>query len=119
MEKRRTKKIPFRAIVKNEPIFAFAALWDHTQDHKGNPIQCFTILTTEANTLLSPIHDRMPVILTLEAEEQWLDLSLHFPDKLKPLLKPFPASRMEIYEVSTEVNSTKHDHPECIAPLHH
>jgi putative SOS response-associated peptidase YedK len=112
-------KIPFRAIVKNESIFSFAGLWDHTQDHKGNPINCFTILTTEANKLLAPIHDRMPVVLTLEAEEKWLDPSLRFPEQLHPLLRPFPASRMEIYEVSTEVNSTKHDSPECIAPVHH
>ena len=118
-KKEGTKKIPFRAIVKNEPIFAFAGLWDQTQDRKGNPINCFTILTTEANRLLSSIHDRMPVILTLEAEEQWLDPQVHSPEELHSLLRPFPANRMEIYEVSMEVNSTKHDNPECIAPASH
>lgn len=112
-------KIPFRAIVKDEPIFAFAGLWEQTQRPDGQPVICFTILTTEANRLLHPIHDRMPVILALEAEEQWLDPSLHSQKDLMSLLKPFPASRMKIYEVSTEVNSTKHDSPECIAPVHH
>lgn len=110
------KKIPFRAIVKNNPIFSFAGLWDYTYDHKGNSMHCFTILTTAANQLLSPIHNRMPVILTSDDEEKWLDPHLHFPDQLHPLLKPYPACYMDIYEVSTEVNSTRHDNPNCIVP---
>ncbi len=117
--KESNRKIPYRAVVKDEPIFAFAGLWEQIHHRDGKASICFTILTTEANRLLSPIHDRMPVVLTLEAEEQWLDPKLHSPQQLEPLLKPFPASRMALYEVSTEVNSTKHDNPECIAPVHH
>lgn len=111
------QKVPIRAIVKDQSIFAFAGLWEKTPLPNGESTTCFTILTTEANPLLYPIHDRMPVILTLEAEEQWLDPRLHSTKELQPLLKPFSASRMSIYEVSREVNSAKNDNPKCIAPI--
>lgn len=115
-KKEGTHKIPFRAIVKKQPLFAFAGLWDQVRQPDGSLQFCFTILTTQANTLLQPIHDRMPVILTPAAEEQWLDPHLKSSEQLYTLLKPLPTKQMDIYEVSSQVNSWKYDQIECINP---
>lgn len=76
----------------------------------------FTIITTQANELLKPIHDRMPVILRPEDEEKWLDPGPMDAAKLTPLLNPYPAEEMETYDVSPLVNSPRNDTPECISP---
>lgn len=73
-----------------------------------------TIITIEANELLKPIHDRMPVILTRDAEAVWLDHTIQDPGPLLPLLKPYPAAEMEWYRVSTRVNNPAHDGPGCV-----
>lgn len=111
------KKIPYRAIVKDESIFAFAGLWDLAIQADGTQVLCVTILTTDANALLASIHDRMPVILQPDAEEKWLNPSIHLIDDLYPLLRPYPAKKMELYAVSPHVNSWKHDDPSCITSV--
>lgn len=109
-------KIPFRAVLKNENVFAFAGLWEKIDLPDGKVQVCFTIITTEANSLVYPIHDRMPVILAKDAEEEWLNPSQHNTQELIKFLKPYPADQMKVYEVSREVNSPRHDSPECIFP---
>ena len=80
-------------------------------------MESFTIVTTEPNELVRPVHNRLPVILQPEDEEQWLDAS-HTPfAKAKSLLKPIPAELMDAHDVSTIVNSAKYDGPECIRPV--
>ena len=71
----------------------------------------------EANALLKPIHDRMPVILTCEAEIIWLDPTIQDPARPLPLLTPYPAEEMEAYPVTTKVNNPTHDTPECVQLL--
>jgi hypothetical protein len=83
----------------------------------GTPVESFTIITTEPNELVRPIHDRMPVILRPEDEEQWLDASRTAFAKARSLLKPYPAELMDAHDVSTVVNSAKYDGPECIRPF--
>jgi putative SOS response-associated peptidase YedK len=73
--------------------------------------------TTDANSLMEPIHDRMPVILHEKDEARWLDPQFKDTDKLTELLKPFPSELMEAYEVSTIVNSPKNEAPDCIKPV--
>jgi putative SOS response-associated peptidase YedK len=80
----------------------------------GKRVESFTIITTEPNELLRPIHNRMPVILGQEDEEQWLDASRISFAKAKSLLKPYPEELMDAHDVSPVVNSTKYDGPECI-----
>jgi putative SOS response-associated peptidase YedK len=79
--------------------------------------KAFTIITTEPNDLIEPIHNRMPVILRPEDEGQWLDVSRTTFAKARSLLKPFPAELMDAHDVSTIVNSAKYDGPECIQPV--
>lgn len=112
-----SKKIPYRAILKNEPVFAFAGVWDFIQNKDGTKNYYAAILTTEANSLLASIHSRMPVILTHTEEEAWLNVSTQSMDQLYPLLDPYPSSLMKLYEVSSHVNSWKNEDPECIQPI--
>ena len=108
-------KIPVRIVLKSREPFAFAGLWDVWRDPEEHDIPTFAIITTAANELLEPIHDRMPVILRPEDEEKWLDPKPTDPVKLNPFLKPYPAEEMESYDVSPIVNSPRNDVPKCVA----
>jgi len=103
-------------MLKSREPFAFAGLWDAWKRPEGDILLSFTIITTEANELLRPVHDRMPVILRPQDEDKWLDPDLKNIDYLVPLLAPYLSDTMEGYEVSTLVNSPKNDVPECILP---
>ena len=110
-------KIPFRFVLKTKEPFAFAGLWDAWKTPEGEMLLTFTIITTNANELMEPIHDRMPVILHEKDEALWLDPEFKDANKLTALLKPFPSDKMEAYRVSTIVNSPKNDTPKCIEPV--
>jgi putative SOS response-associated peptidase YedK len=73
-------------------------------------------LTTEANGFMRPLHDRMPVILSAKEYDLWLDPTIHDPEQLRPLVRPYPAKAMAAYAVSTLVNSPRNDNPECLLP---
>ncbi len=110
-------KQPIYITLKSREPFGFAGLWDTWTSPDGEEIKSCTIITTEANELLRPIHDRMPVILTKEAEAVWLDPTIQDPTKLLPLLTPYPPEEMEVHTVSTWVNNPAHDSPACIEAL--
>nr|WP_290221473.1 SOS response-associated peptidase [Trichocoleus desertorum] len=111
------KKQPFYFRFLNQQPFAFAGLWEHWQSPEGESIDSCTILTTQANELLSTIHDRMPVILPPSSYDLWLDPAVRQLEPLQPLLQPYPAETMTAYPVSTKVNSPAYDHAECINSL--
>ncbi len=111
-------KQPFLIHRQDGKPFAFAGLWSIWRDpEKGQPVETFTILTTEANDLLRPLHDRMPVIVDRENFDLWLDPKVGDPEKLQSLLVPHAAEGFEAFPVSRAVNSPAHDAPDCIAPL--
>lgn len=99
-------KQPYNIRLKNRNPFAFAGLWDRWEQN-GTIIQSCTVITTEANELMKPIHDRMPVILTKESGPIWLDRSVQDEKRLSSILVPYQASEMEAYPVSGLVNSPK------------
>ncbi len=111
------QRIPLRFVLRSRDPFAFAGLWERWEPEGGDAIHSCTIVTTEANDVVRPVHDRMPVILPREAHDRWLDPEPAEPATLQPLLAPYPAAEMEAYEVSPAVNSVKVDTPECIAPV--
>ena len=111
------RKQPVYITLKTREPFSFAGLWESWTSPEGEEIWSCTIITTEANELLKPIHDRMPVILAKDAEAVWLDPTIQDPERLLPLLKPYQAEEMEVYAVSTKVNSPTNDGPECIEPI--
>jgi putative SOS response-associated peptidase YedK len=107
------KKQPYNIGMADGGLFAFAGLWDKWQDRAGRVIESCTILTTEANALLKPIHDRMPVILGPDDYDRWLDPAITDPGRVADLLRPFDARLMRVYPVSRAVNRVENDGPEC------
>jgi putative SOS response-associated peptidase YedK len=114
-EWRRTKegKRPYRIALKTGEPFAFAGLWSTVHDAAGIPHTTFAIITTDANVLVAHIHNRMPVILQPEAEQDWLNPELPLTEAEAKLL-PFPAELLIMYEVSARVNSPAFNTPEAI-----
>ncbi len=109
-------KVPYRIALKTEEPFAFAGIWSTVHDAQGGVRPTFAILTTEANTLVSQIHTRMPVILWEQDEADWLNPSLAL-DAAQALLVPLPAERLLAYEVSPKVNSATYNSPEALQPV--
>ena len=116
-EKEGKSKIPMYICLKSRELFAFAGLWESWTAPSGDIIRSCTIITTEPNHLIEPIHNRMPVILPDEAAALWLDPATEDPNIFAPLLRPFPADSMDAYEVSSVVNSPKNYGPECVEPV--
>jgi putative SOS response-associated peptidase YedK len=95
--------------------FAFAGLWEFWRSPEGEDLRSCTILTTQANSLVAPVHERMPVMLHGDDMERWLGPGN--PEVWMGLLKPFPAERMVVYPVSTNVNSPMRDGPDLVRPV--
>ncbi|MCP4756268.1 MAG: SOS response-associated peptidase [Proteobacteria bacterium] len=107
-------KTPFHIRMKSTKPFAFAGLWEKWQGPGGELVFSCTIITTDANDLLRPIHARMPVILPQGSYERWLDTTVEPDDRTRELLQPYPSQEMEAYPVSKRVNSPGNDSPDCI-----
>ncbi len=90
--KGRREAVRFR-LRSGEP-FGFAGLYETWASAAGETLRTCTIVTTEPNALVAPVHDRMPVILSGEAIALWLDPDLSDPARLLPLLAPYPAEEM-------------------------
>jgi putative SOS response-associated peptidase YedK len=97
--------------------FAFAGLWEQWFSPDGDEVLSCTIITTEPNEFMAKIHNRMPVILPRAAYRQWLEPGEQQPERLQPLLRPYPAEQMAAYPVTTFVNNPRNDSEQCIAPV--
>lgn len=113
-QENKKQKQPYYFRFKDESPFAFAGLWERWEDPNGKEIQSCTLLTTEANDLMRPIHHRMPVILSPKDYELWLDPEVKKPELLQPLLHPYPTEQMTAYPVSKLVNKPTNDSADCI-----
>lgn len=109
-------RVPYRFTVGAGVVCAFAGLWETWRQPDGGWLISCAIVTTAANPLVAAVHDRMPVILPPEAEAQWLDPAFDDPAALQGLLAPFPAERMNVYQVTPVVNSALHEGPDCLNP---
>jgi putative SOS response-associated peptidase YedK len=107
---------PFLIRMKNDEAFAFAGIWDRWKSPEGKIVLSVSILTTDANPLVSDVHDRMPVIVPREHYDVWLDPKFRDVKALEEILQPFPAAEMEKLAISDRVNSVKNDDPECASP---
>jgi putative SOS response-associated peptidase YedK len=95
--------------------FAFAGVWDRWKAPDGNPIDSFSIITTEANELTSPVHNRMPVILKPRDYVRWLERG----DPERPpvdLLRPYDADLMAAWKVEPRVGNVRNDEPGLCEP---
>ena len=113
--KRSSKKsrIPYRIRLKDSSLFTFAGLWEEFEDEDQNCIHTFTIITTNANSMVSKIHDRMPVILDRQSEKTWLQQANSVEEHMS-LLKSYDEHKMESYSVTSQVNSVENDNPKLI-----
>jgi putative SOS response-associated peptidase YedK len=93
---------------KGNASFAFAGIWEHWE-RDGKTLDSCLIIVTQANTLMKPIHDRMPVILSPDLYDAWMDPSMTEPKTLLPLLTPYPSDLMQLHPVRTTVNSPRHE----------
>jgi putative SOS response-associated peptidase YedK len=107
------QKQPVYIRLQRNELFAFAGLYEEWKSPEGEKLRTFTIITVEPNELISNIHNRMPAILKPVEEAVWLDAQAPVTDILS-LLRPYPANEMDIYPVSSSVNSPLFDDPSCI-----
>ena len=108
-----TRKQPHFIGFRDGRPFAFAGLWERWHGGGEEAVESCTIVTTEANELLAPIHDRMPVIVDPDDFAFWIDPSQKETDRLAGLLRPYPPGPLEAYPVSLLVNSPANDTPAC------
>ncbi len=110
-EWRKADKQPhFISLASGEPM-AFAGLWESWKSPDG-PIESCAICTTEANEMMSQLHDRMPVILPRPIVDQWLDPNVSTVDELKPMLTQFPSEAMQAWPVGKAVGNVRNQGPE-------
>lgn len=107
-------KTPYHICVLAEPIFSIAGIFDeYTDKDTGEVVKTYSIITTEANKMMQPLHDRMPVILPEVLEDDWLtptdDLGF-----LESLLTPYDSKKMDAYQVSAEVGNSRNNYPDLI-----
>lgn len=110
------RKVPMYVRLREDRPFGFAGLYENWKGKDGTVLQSCTIITTQPNELMVPIHNRMPVIITREQRKVWLDRAIEDPGVLMPLLTPYAAKEMDAYEVSKKVNSPSYNEPDCIRP---
>ena len=110
-------KIPTYIRMKDGAPFAFAGLWENWNSPDGSQILSTTIITTNPNQLIAPIHNRMPVIIPKDSYQTWLTTSEIKPEEMNPLLCPYDHTLMDAYQVSKLVNSPKNETPDCIRPI--
>jgi putative SOS response-associated peptidase YedK len=121
---------PYRFTLRNGAYFCFAGIWESWRrppmtgeldfgqplDARPAELETFSILTTTANGVVAPVHDRMPVILPPAHYAAWLDHRAFDPEPLQSLLGPLPADEMQATRVSSRVNNARHDAPDCLLP---
>lgn len=116
-QRRDGHKVPHFIRLRSGCPFGFAGLWEAWHSPGGETIKSCTIVTTEANGGLKPIHDRMPVIVGKHDQPDWLSPTLGDRARLEAVLQPYPSEELEAYPVSTLVNAPGNDVPECTQPL--
>lgn len=110
-------KQPYYFELTDHELLAFAGLWDSWRGANGEELHTYTIVTTQANELMAPIHDRMPVILEKQYEEPWLDTNIEDVHLLHTFLKPYDSSKMSSFRVSKEVNVVKTNNATLVEPM--
>jgi len=106
-------KMPTLFTPSTGPVFHFAGLWSSWADDEGAVTYTTTILTTEANQTMAPFHHRMPVLLTSDGSDAWLNTELSLPEQLQPWLITAPAESAKLRAVSKRVNNVRNDDPQC------
>lgn len=110
-------KQPYLFRMREQRLFAMAGLHEFWKGEGGEIIESAAILTTQGNATLTPVHERMPVILAPGDYARWLDPKLQDAQAVADLMVPCPDDWLEAIPVSTKVNNPRFDEPACIEPL--
>jgi putative SOS response-associated peptidase YedK len=97
--------------------FAFAGLWENWHGEDDAAVETCTIITTDANETMKPLHNRMPVILTNEDFDRWLDPKATDAKTFMPLLRPAPDDWLTYYPVTTKMGNPRFHEPACVEPI--
>ncbi|MGA2892343.1 MAG: SOS response-associated peptidase [Xanthobacteraceae bacterium] len=116
-EWRSADKQPFAVSLSNRGPMTFAGLWDLWRAPDGGVVKSFAIVTTAANALLAPLHDRMPVLLAPDRWPCWLGEKAATSDELKTMLKPYPGAAMAFWPVDRRVGNVRNDSPDLFEPI--
>ena len=116
-EWRSADKQPFAVALGNRGPMTMAGLWDLWQAPDGKTLKSFAIVTTVANALLEPLHDRMPVLLAPDRWPAWLGERTTTDAELKAMLQPYPGTAMAFWPVDRKVGNVRNDSPDLFAPL--
>jgi putative SOS response-associated peptidase YedK len=110
-------KQPYAIALQDGSLFAFAGLWESWKDKAtGESLETYTVITTDPNELMEPLHNRMPVLLRKQDYERWLAPA--DPAQLPvDLLRPFPADEMKAWPVSSRVGNVRNNDPTLVEPV--
>ena len=115
-EKKGKVRQPWRIGLAEEGLMALAGVWERWRAPDGGVVRSYAVITTEANELVAPLHDRMPVVLPPERFAEWLDPETP-QDRRRQLLRPYPAELMRAHPVSRRLNDVRNDDAQCIEPF--
>lgn len=110
-------KQPFYFTRDDDQLLTIAAIWEERVTDDGVLLKTSALLTTDANALMAPVHDRMPVIIREEDQAGWLDNRSYHPGFLAPLLQPQDVAHLSRYPVTSKMNNARFDEPDAIVPL--
>ncbi len=109
-------KIPYYITDPNQTLMNFAGIYEMGEDDNGDPMNSFSVITTEASSTMRELHDRMPAMLLNNEIDEWLNPEQNDPDYLQNFLRPWPDDAISYYRVRTEVNNVRNNHPDLTAP---
>jgi|SRR5665213_233205 len=111
------EKQPYLIQMRDRSPFAFAGLWEYWKDKTTDEIvESTTIITTDANSVSAPIHNRMPVILTTMDYPKWLAEEPATQDELQAMLKPFDPKGMEAIRIGPRIGNVRNNDANLIEP---
>jgi putative SOS response-associated peptidase YedK len=116
-DKRKKRKQPYAIARAKRQLTVMAGLWDTWRSRTGEIFKSCTVITTTANELIEPLHDRMPVIVPEKDWRKWLGEEPATEAELLALLKPYPAADMELWPVSRRVGDIKNNGPDLVVPV--
>jgi putative SOS response-associated peptidase YedK len=116
-QKRPTGPQPYYFRAKASGPLALAGIWSRQEYPGGHLVESCSILTTAANSLMRPVHHRMPVILPRGDWQFWLDMPEEKAESLLEMLRPLASDLLQSWPVDRRVNSTVFDQPECVVPI--
>ena len=115
-EKKGKVRQPWRIGPAEDGLMALAGLWERWRGPDGGIVRSYAVVTTDANDLVAPLHDRMPAVIPPEEFAEWLNPATS-PGRLREMLRPYPSQRMKAHAVSRRVNDVRNDDPSCIEPV--